>query len=176
MLFRSKRVNNIAVFIFHSGIGISFFGPALSPMTDANAQPQSAAIKEGLKRILGEDATRSDYALRNAVLEATPQKLKPWIPRIRAIQLATLLSIKGSVESIHGQTGIFRIAANDWKGFQFDDPAKSPKGVQVDLYDPRDRHIVMVFKSKEGAQTQVTQADINLAIETLRASEENRPD
>jgi hypothetical protein len=76
--------------------------------------------------------------------------------------------MKAGVESKHGLTGIFRIGANGWKGFQFDDPAQNPKSVQVDLYDSQHRHIVMIFKSKEGARTKVTQADINLAIGTLR--------
>ena len=128
---------------------------------------------EALRRVLGENATRSDYDLRKAVLEASPRMLKPWISRNEAIRVGTLLSIKASIDSGHGETGIFRIGANAWKGFQFDDPTERPEKVQIDLYDTHNHHVEMIFKSRKNANVKVTQADVNLAIETLKASEEN---
>jgi hypothetical protein len=33
----------------------------------------------GLEQLLGETAMQSDYALSNAILEASPGMLRPWI-------------------------------------------------------------------------------------------------
>jgi hypothetical protein len=162
------RKDNIAVFIFRSGIGISFFGPGKDLISIIKTQAPSREATAGLEQLLGESATQSDYALRNAILEASPEMLRPWIPRREAIRIGTFLSIKGSIDSGHGGTGIFRIGANGWKGFQFDDPAQKPDRVQVDLYDSQDHHIMMIFQSKKDAKKEITQADVNRAIETLK--------
>jgi hypothetical protein len=48
--------------------------------------------------------------------------------------------IKG-VSSVGGETGVFKVTAGGWNGFQFDDPAKNPKQVTFELYDAQDRHV-----------------------------------
>ena len=163
------RRDSVAVFIFRSGIGISFLSPGTNLISGMKTQSPSSEALEGVRRLLGDSATQSDYALRNAILDASPEMLKPWISKREAIRVRTLLSIKESIDSGHGGTGIFRIGANDWKGFQFDDPVQKPGRVLIDLYDSQDHHIEMVFQTPKDASTEVTQADINRAIGTLRA-------
>jgi hypothetical protein len=71
-----------------------------------------------------------------------------------------------AISSVGGETGLFKASANDWKGFQFDDPAKQPKKVTLELYDSQDRHVEIIFVTKKDAD--ITQADINRALETLK--------
>jgi len=67
------------------------------------------------------------------MLDVTPEKLKPWMSRSEAVQVATLLNLKTWMLS-DGGTGIFRIATQNWTGFQFGDPAHNPQHIRLELY------------------------------------------
>ncbi|HXY26171.1 MAG TPA: hypothetical protein VEI73_16085 [Candidatus Acidoferrum sp.] len=148
---------------------MTFFSPDREPISELETRSPNLEVMAGLRQVVGESAARSDYEFRKAVLEANPGMLTIWISKKEAIQAATLLSIKDSIDSIHGETGIFTVEANGWKGFQFDDPAQKPKRVQVDLYNSQNQHIRMIFQSKKDAQMELQQGDINLVVGTLRA-------
>jgi len=70
--------------------------------------------------------------------------MKPWMSRREAVRTSMLLTSK-AISSIGGDTGLFSVQANDWKGFQFGDPAKRPKTITLQLYDSGDRHIEITF-------------------------------
>lgn len=86
-----------------------------------------------------------------------------------AIRQTFLLLLK-AMSSVGGDTGLFEIEANGWKGFQFDDPEKLPKRIALELYDSQDRHVeIILFRAQNTPKAGITQADINRVVETLRA-------
>jgi hypothetical protein len=157
------RRDNIAAFVFRSGIGITYFGLRNNGGLISLLQGRQA----GLGRILGEDAVQSDYALQKATLDQTPGMLTPWISRRDAARISTLLNIK-LIDEREAATGIFRLEINGWKGFQFGDPARKPNHVTLNLYDSQYQHVRIIFARAKDAQTEVTQLDINRVVQTLR--------
>jgi len=70
---------------------------------------------------------------------------------------------------VPGDSGIFMVQANGFKGFQYGDPSKHPKRVTVTLYSA-EGGIELSFAQKDLKPLAITQADINRAIQTLRYS------
>jgi hypothetical protein len=62
--------------------------------------------------------------------------MRPWVSRRDAERTSFLLLIKG-VSSVGGETGIFKVRAGGWGGFQFDEPARNPKKVTLELRHAR---------------------------------------
>ena len=111
-LEKSRHEQNIGIFVFRSGIGISLFTPsAILPGISSNPHVQDA-----MRQMFGEEVTASEYALLKAKLEANPGQMKPWMPRGKAIRLATLLNMKAATLP-GGDTGIFRVGHGNWRGF-----------------------------------------------------------
>src|SRR5260370_11222581 len=158
--------HNFAVFVFRSGIGISFFGPTQGLLSEPKflSEPK---LREGFRSVFGSEAAQSNFALLKAELEATPAQIKPWTRRHKAVQTCVLLNLKASTLR-GGETGVFTIQQNGWRGFQFDDPAQKPKRVELDLYDLLDRQRMLGFSLAKGSEAVITQQDINRVLQTLR--------
>ena len=123
-----------------------------------------------LRKLFGPEATKTNYAFHQSMLAETPAELKPWMSQRDAYRSSMLLMVK-AISSVGGETGLFKAQANGWKGFQFDDPAKEPKKVTLELYDSQDRHVEIIFMTKKGAGADITQADVNRALETLKPTD-----
>jgi hypothetical protein len=164
---KSKFVKNIAIYRFDSGRVLEFFGPSPDHEDLLSTVEKSFGDKKGtLRSLFGEQATKSDYAFRRTLLEQTPDELKPWMNQREAYRVSMLLMIKG-VASVGGETGLFIVERQGWKGFQFDNPDKKPKRVTLELNDSKDQHVEIVFLSGKQENASITQSDVNRVLQTL---------
>lgn len=169
-LKKTKYVGKNAVFIFRSGRVVTFFPPG-PPEGDLLAAAEKSFGDEhgNLRRLLGAEAVKSNYAFQKTLLEATPAMITPWMSERECIRGGFILLLK-TAASVGGDTGLFKVEGNGWKGFQFDDPAKGPKRITLELYDEQDRHAEVMFSNSANlTETAITQADINRVLLTLRA-------
>ncbi len=170
---KSKFVKNIAIYTFHSGRVLEFFGPSPNHEDLLSTAEESLGGKKGtLRTLFGEQATRSDYAFRRTLLERTPDELKPWMSQREAYRVSMLLMIKG-ISSVGGDTGLFNVEKQGWKGFQFDDPNKKPKSVTLELNDSKDQHIEIIFFAGKQEDASITQSDVNRVLQTLTPASVN---
>jgi hypothetical protein len=164
---RTKYVGQIAVYAFRSGRAVSFYPPSRTHEDLLSTAERSFGDQRGtLRQLFGPETVRTNYIFQKTMLELTPARMKPWMDRQEAARTSFLLLIKG-VSSVGGETGIFNIEANGWKGFQFDDPTNRPKKITLELYDSQDRHIEIIFGPGKTADAAIFQADINRVIWTL---------
>jgi len=169
---KSKSMQNIAVYAFQSGRVISFYGPSPTHEDLLSEVQKDFGDKNGtLRTLFGEEATKSNYDFQRTMLEQTPDELRPWMNRREAYRLSMLLMIKG-ISSVGGDTGLFKVGAHGWRGFQFDDPTKNPKKVTLELYDSNDQHVEIIFVPGKQESAGIGQADVNRALETLRPSDQ----
>ncbi len=165
---KTKVAANLAVFTFRSGRVLMFYGPSPKheDLLSEFEKQMGDKEKQNLRKLFGPEATRTNYAFHEAMLEETPAELRPWMSYREAVRSSMLLMAK-AISSVGGETGLFRAGAHGWKGFQFDDPAKQPKKVTLELYDSQDRHVEIIFMGKKNSGFDITQADINRALVTL---------
>ncbi|HET6928674.1 MAG TPA: hypothetical protein VFI45_00010 [Candidatus Acidoferrum sp.] len=168
-LQKSKFGGNIAVFAFQSGRVISFFGPSENHEDLLSTFEKSIGDNKGtLKKLFGPQATETNYAFHRAILEETADKVSPFEAKREALRSSMLLMLKAT-SSVGGETGLFQIQSQDWKGFQFDDPSRNPQ-VTLEVYDREDRHIEIVLHSGKDVSSSLAQADINRTFQTLGAT------
>jgi len=169
---KTKYVGKIAIFAFRSGRVVEFFPPGPKDKDLLATLEEDFRDKDGnLRALFGPEAMKSNYALQKTMLEVTPSKMKPWMGQREAVRTSMLLLIK-AVSSVGGETGLFKLEQNGWHGFQFDDPARGPKRVTLELYDSQDRHAeIIFFSSQKSPECGFTQADINRVVVTLRPSD-----
>jgi hypothetical protein len=164
---KSKLYPHIAVFAFDSGHAIYFFGSSAGDTTLlAEVEKDFGDSKGALSMLFGPEATKSDYDFQRTFLWTTPSEIRPWTDRRQAVRISFLLLIK-AISSVGGETGVFAIYGNGWKGFQFDDPAKGQRRVTLELYDPQGRHVEIIFALKHDSPVRITQAAINRVLQTL---------
>ncbi len=89
-----------------------------------------------------------------------------------AYRVSMLLMIKG-ISSVGGDTGLFNVEKQGWKGFQFDDPNKKPKSVTLELNDSKDQHIEIIFFAGKQEDASITQSDVNRVLQTLTPASVN---
>jgi hypothetical protein len=164
---KSKYFKKIVIYVFQSGRVIEVFGP--NPTHDdllAALEKNLGDKNNSLPKLFGEEATKTDYVFRRTMLDQTPDRLKPWMNERESYRVSLLLMIKG-VSSVGGETGLFDVEGNGWKGFQYDDPAKKPKKVTLELYNSEDQHVEILFDPGKGEGAGITQADVNRVLQTL---------
>ena len=98
-------------------------------------------------------------------LNATPGSIRLVDSKQDVARTTTLLIFK--VLLVPGDSGIFMVQANDFKGFQYGDPIKHPKRITVSLYSAAGG-IEFSFARKDMQPLAISQAEINRAIQTLR--------
>lgn len=170
---KSRSFENSSVFAFHSGLAVSFFGAGDGLLKMVQKQFESLDAQR-VQQLFGVDATSSNFMFHRTVLAETPSQLKPWMTKREAVRASFLLLFKGTC-SVGGETGLFELEENGWRGFQLDDPALRPKRVTLELYDFNDRHVEIVFHPGGSPGASLTQADINRVIRTLRRVGEAAP-
>lgn len=165
---KSKIVGKWAIYSFDSGAVIT-----LCPPSDGGEDLRDVVAKEsGVNRHqlaiafrVGPDDT--NYGFHRALLNATPADLSPWMESGQSISFGLVLMIK-AISSVGGDTGLFSVSSNDWKGFQFDDPARAPRRITLELYDKNDKHVEVLIAHQPDMKNLPTQADVNRIVQTLR--------
>jgi len=97
--------------------------------------------------------------------DATPGSIRLVDSKQDVARTTTLLIFKAFI--VPGDSGIFMVQANDFKGFQYGDPSKHPKRITVSLYSV-DGGIEFSFARKDMQPLAISQAEINRVVQTLR--------
>lgn len=121
-----------------------------------------------LRTLYAEEVLQSDYLLMQRILEATPENVGLLTPRKEAVGSAMLLVIKGIMTPNGAESGIYRIRAGDFRGFQFGDPRSHPRSLDIEIFD-EDGGLGFIFTQRQNtSEPAITQAQINRVIQSLR--------
>lgn len=163
---KEKIVNTIHVTYFHSGNG--FWFSTFPPKNFLDELQKSAKLDPGMVRqVFGDEVVQSDYAFFKQMLALTPQSVRPFMPRNRAVADSILLLIKAIAPPDH-DSGIFYIQASGSQGFQFNDPRSRPKKVVDNLYS-NDGGVELIFFLKTDASAPgISQAEINRVVQSVQ--------
>ncbi len=125
--------------------------------------------------IFGKETTESDYVFLKRVFEATPDKIDRL--RISSEDLqrdAILLAHKGAMMADGRRFSLFSVAGPGFKGFQEGSPKTPPTGVSLMLFDEQGA-VYIDIGQKTTTGTSLSQADINLIVQTLRRTATEKP-
>lgn len=166
---KSKQVGKIQLVAFRSGNALLVSRGAPKEFVN-DFLSMDKGDPAGLKALYGEDVLQSDYLLKQRILEATPEKVGLLTPRKEAVGSAMLLVIKGIMMPSGAESGVYQIRAGDFRGFQFGDPRSRPKSIDLEIYN-QDGGLGFIFSQRaNSSEPQITQAEINYVIQSLRKS------
>jgi hypothetical protein len=97
-------------------------------------------------------------------LNATPAGVGLFKSKREIGRQTALLVIKTII--VPGDSGIFKVQAGEFKGFQYGDPSKHPKRVTVFL-SSANGSVEVGFSQKDMSQLTISQSEINRVIQTM---------
>jgi hypothetical protein len=157
--------SNKAMIVFQSGNSLSVWHG--SPRAFLNTVLANDKIDQNtLRRIVGDEALQSDFALYRTILETTPDKITPFMSRQDAVSRAILLIVKGTIMPRGTVSGVFAVSAGDFSGFQFGRPQNQFGEVSVRLFSDSSS-LNFIFNQKPGGPVVISQPDINRIQQTL---------
>jgi hypothetical protein len=157
--------SNKAMIVFQSGNSLSVWHG--SPRAFLNTILSSDKIDQNtLRRIFGDEALQSDYALYRTILQMTPDKMTPFESQSDAANQALLLLVKGICMPTGAASGVFSVNAGEFSGFQFGHPANPSGEVSVRLFSDSSS-LNFIFIQKAGGPALISQSDINRVLHTL---------
>lgn len=160
---RTKTGSNSTILYFDSGLVILLKCEPPREFVDGFL----SSIKmspDDFRRAFGGRALESDYALTRQLLETTPMSFRT--PHGQQGPLMAMLVLKATATP-RADSGIFAIHADEFDGFQYQDPEASPEWVLTDLF-AADRGLeFQFFLHYHGASPHVSQADINRIVRTV---------
>lgn len=165
---KTKQISPTSeVIVFDSGNALWF--SRVPPKEFVNGLRTSWNLDAGsIKKLYGGGAGESDYSLVELILEATPQEVGLLSDRRQAAGTMMLLVLKGIMISRGGETGIFKVQTHDFRGFQYGDPQRRPKSIDVEIFAD-DGGLAFLFAQREtGPVPAITQAEINRVIQSAR--------
>jgi hypothetical protein len=163
---RSRVIGgNKAIIAFRSGNVLSVWsGP---PHELVNSVLASGRIdRETFRQIYGDEALQSDYAFHRIMLDATPDRITPFVSKKQAVIEGTLLLMKAISAPLGADSGIFAVRAGDLSGFQYGRLSSAPRRFSVELYSDRGS-LDFIFVPKPNGPTVISQPDINRILGTL---------
>jgi hypothetical protein len=163
---KTRSGDFVTVYYFRSGQFLMFSNPEKA----ANAKEIFLADDEKRKvamQIWGAKTLESNFTLTKATLEASPAQMSVFAPRLKVVGLGTLLMVKIAIAT-GGETGIFAFDTPAIRGFQMGDPDKRPKFISVKAFDMGDHQLELTFGMQKGSAGQITQADVNRVLQTVR--------
>ena len=156
---------NKAMIVFKSGNSLSIWHGG--PRAFLNQVLSNDKIDQNtLRRIVGDEALMSDFALYRTILQMTPDKMTPFEPQSDAANQALLLLIKGICLPTGADSGVFSVSAGEFSGFQFGRPANRSGQVSVRLFSPTSS-LNFIFLQTVGSPTPISQPDINRLLQSL---------
>jgi hypothetical protein len=157
--------SNKAMIVFQSGNSLSVWHG--SPRAFLNQVLSNDKIDQNtLRRIVGDEALQSDYALYRTILQITPDKMTPIESQSDAANQALLLLVKGICMPPGAASGVFAVSAGEFSGFQFGRPANPSSEVSVRLFSDSSS-LNFIFNQKAGGPAVMAQPDINRILRTL---------
>ena len=163
---KSKLIgDNKELIAFQSGNSLSVWHG--SPRAFVNSVLSNDKIDPSiLRRLYGDEALSSDYALYRTILEATPDKITPFMPRQDAVSRTLLLIVKGTTLPKGTKSGVFAVSTGEFSGFQFGRPQNQSGEVSVRLFSDSSS-LNFIFYQNPGSATLISQSDINRILRTL---------
>ena len=159
---------NKVMIVFQSGNSLSIWHG--SPRAFLNQVLSNDKIDQNtLRRIVGDEALQSDFALYRTILQTTPDKMTPFESQSDAANQALLVLVKGFCMPPGSESGVFAVSTGEFSGFQFGRPANPSGEVSVRLFSPTSS-LNFIFVHTAGGPTVISQPDINRILQTLRKS------
>jgi len=156
---------NKAMIVFQSGNALSVWHG--SPRAFLNQVLSNDKIDQNtLRRIVGDEALQSDFALYRTILQMTPNKMTPFESQRDAANQALLLLVKGFAMPPGADSGVFSVSAGEFSGFQFGRPQNQFSEVSVRLFSPTSS-LNFIFKQNPAGPAVISQPDINRILQTL---------
>jgi hypothetical protein len=116
------------------------------------------------------DITVPDYEEMRETLFATPATVKILTSRAKAAEASDMLVRKAMLTQEHAGE-IFTVSAPQCRGFQLGAAVVSDRGIQLFLYSDKRNVQIRIGKPRPDVGLTVTQADVNLIVQTLRDAE-----
>ena len=161
----TKSGPNSKVLFFNSGL--AFVMKCEPPREFVDGVLDSIHVnREIFRRVFGNRAVESDYALTRLMLETTPDSVSFFRAHRYQTPVMSLLVLK-AMGTPAADTGIFSIHTPEFDGFQYQDPAAGARMIVLNLFS-EDRGLELQFHPKyKGALAHVSQPDINRIVQTL---------
>jgi hypothetical protein len=166
--------DKIAVVVFHSGNVISFWSQDPYGLI-SRLRADGKIDRASLEQTFGKEAAQSDYDFTRVMLETTPDSFSILMPKMEAIHHGSFFMMKVAIVPLDADSRIFSISTEQFRGFQFGRPPQvSPKHVRVELFHD-DEHVDIGFGQKPGGSTAVSQADVNLVVQSVHKIANQEP-
>jgi hypothetical protein len=163
---REVHLKNMELVYFSNNLVIMFHDPAqavnqLKVLTSEGTKNEAA-----LKRLFGEETTRSNYALRSKILNLTPRDLRLSFSRQKMVSSSVLLMLKPMWAGTL-QGGLYSFQTEWLGGFQEGDPTRD-KTVTIHAFDAQDHEIELSIGRAQSGSQDITQSELNRIIYSLR--------
>lgn len=154
-----------AMIVFHSGNSLSVWHG--SPRAFLNTVLSNDKIDQNtVRRIVGDEALQSDYALYRTILQMTPGKMTPFESQSDTANQALRLLVKGMCMPPGSESGVFAVGAGEFSGFQFGRPANPSGEVSVRLFSDSSS-LNFILLQQAGGSVVISQPDINRILHSL---------
>ena len=163
---QEKILKSIAIVNFSNGASVIFFDPAKGVDFLATLTGKGTKNEATLKKIFSDEATRSNYGLRSAILYLTPGDLRLFSSRQEMVASSVLLMMKPTWAK-GKKGGLYSFQTERIRGFQDGDPAY--KRVMIYAFDAQDHEIQLVIASGQAANQNFTQSEVNRIVHSLHA-------
>jgi hypothetical protein len=157
---------NKAIIAFRSGNVLSVWSGPPHGLVDS-VLASGRIDRETFRQIYGDEALKSDYAFQRIIVEATPDRITPFVSKKQAVTEGMLLVMKAISAPQGADSGIFAVKAGDFNGFQFGHPSRAQRRFSVELYSDRGS-LDFIFGRKLDGPTVISQPDVNRILRTLR--------
>lgn len=154
---------------FDSGQNVTFIVPANQNGPLAEICQDRSLNFGALQPVFGDITNESAYNQYAALVNATPDGVRAFGPRLRASRALTLLLIKATATGPGLPTGVFSFQFQDKRGFQVGDPQKSQR-VDLEIFGMEGHYVEVLLYTEKNA-TRVSQPEINRLLSSLRRVE-----
>jgi hypothetical protein len=172
-LYPAGKPAKTVILAFRSGLRIKVSAiPAHEWNSDPD--PEIRAVPRVVGANFGYEAVRSDYSMKKAIYEFTPDRMHYWAlePRMHYRE-QILLVIKSIMLPESADSGILNIQNQSYRGFQFGDPQIRQARLVFELYSDEDSVEMIFFQKDYKSSTGVTQPEINRIIQTVHKTTPN---
>jgi hypothetical protein len=163
---REEHLKQMEFVYFSEGFVLVFHDPAQNVNQLKILTAEGTKNEAGLKKLFGEETTRSNYSLLSTILNLTPRDLRLSFSRQKMVSSSALLMLKprwtGTV-----QGGLYSFQTDWLRGFQQGDPTKD-ETVVIDAFDAHDNEIEISVGRVKSASRDATQPELNRIIYSLQ--------
>lgn len=150
---------------FKAGPVIIFFNPAGEKDILSSIRDGALQTYDKYEAVFGAGLFPTNYDLYEAVYNASPASLSPFMTRTQVERIGTLLEWKMAFGA-SGASAIYNVQTNGLRGLQFGDTSRDPM-VMLRLFDSHNEQYRLLFTSKAGTGT-FAQADVNCVLDSLQ--------